>query len=202
MYWYWGKEDKVDEDIPRLALLFRKNHASRILDLGCGTGRHTIYFAKRDFKVNGFDWSREAIKRARQLLRAGKLSADLEVWDMTEFPYPYEDASFDAVLSMKVIHHTNFGNIRRIISEVERIIAKKGFLYLQAPTYEKAIRLRDEGSKSPEFEPGTFLPTKGEEKGILHHHFTMEELLKLLSNFQINDLKVKEEHYCVTARKK
>ncbi len=203
LHWYWGKEDKVEEGIRELEQLFRRKHVSTILDIGCGTGRSVIYLAKRGFRVSGFDWSVQAIRRAKALLRTQKLSAELKVWNMVTTPYPYEDCSFDAVLSIKVIHHTNLENINKIINEAERIIKKHGFLYLQAPSYERAVKLRRDGSKSPEIEPGTFLPLQGEEKGILHHHFTEEELLTLLSNFRIERMQVKEDyHICVTARKK
>lgn len=202
LYWHWGKEDKVDEDIPRLELLFRKNHVSSILDLGCGTGRHSVYFARRQFKVSGFDWSEASVKRARGLLRAGKLSADLKVWNMTQFPYPYEDSSFDAVVSTRVIHHAKLQTIKEIIGEIERITAKRGFLYIQVPTVEELVRYREEGRKFDDVEPGTVLPLGGDEKGILHHHFKMEELLSLFSEFKVLDLKVRQEHYCLTARKK
>ena len=200
--WYWGKENKVEADIPKLVHLFRENHASKILDVGCGTGRHAIHFARRGFRVRGFDWSEAAVKRARELSHAKKLSVDLRVWNMTSLPYPYPDASFDAVLSIKVIHHTNITTIKGIIGDVERITRRGSFLYLQAPSYEKALRLRKEGSRSEEIEPGTFLPLEGEEKGILHHHFTTEELLSLLSRFEVVSMQLREEHYCVTARKR
>lgn len=29
----------------------------RILDMGCGTGRHSIELAKRGYKITGVDWS-------------------------------------------------------------------------------------------------------------------------------------------------
>lgn len=203
MRWYWGKEDKVEVEVPKLVHLFCDNHVSKILDIGCGTGRHAIHFARRGFRVSGFDWSEAAVKRARELSRAKKLSVALKVWNMTSFPYPYGDASFDAVLSIKVIHHTDIATIKGIIREVERITRKGGFFYLQAPSYEKTLRLKSDGSKSEEIEPGTFLPLEGEEKGILHHHFTTEELLSLLDRFEVVSMQLREEyHYCITARKK
>ncbi len=200
--WYWGKEDKVEADVPKLVHLFRQNHVSKILDVGCGTGRHAIHFARRGFRVSGFDWSDAAVKRAKELTRTKKLSIDFKAWNMTSLPYPYRDDSFDAVLAIKVIHHTNVTAVKGIIGEIERVTRGGGFLYLQAPSYEKALRLKNEGSKSEEIEPGTFLPLTGEEKGILHHYFTTEELLSLLDRFQVVSMQLREEHYCVTARRK
>ncbi len=74
-------------------------------------------------------------------------------------------------------------------------------MHLNSPTYEKALRLKEKGVKSDEVEPGTFLPHEGEERGILHHHFTEKELRELLSAWNILDLHVRTEHYCLPAAK-
>jgi len=103
-YWYPGKEEIVDENMPKLEKIFRDNGVSRILDLGCGTGRHVIYFAEKGFDVYGFDFSPYAIQRSVERLKQRKLHAHLMIWDMsTRFPYEHE--FFDAVIAVQVIHH-------------------------------------------------------------------------------------------------
>jgi SAM-dependent methyltransferase len=56
-FWYSKKEETIDEDIPQLAEFFRNKCVSKIFDLGCRTGRHTIYFAEKGFETYGFDFS-------------------------------------------------------------------------------------------------------------------------------------------------
>jgi SAM-dependent methyltransferase len=198
--WYSKTEEKIDEDIPRLEKIFRKNDVSRILDLGCGTGRHTVYFARRDFKVYGFDVSLTAVKRAKERLRKENLYADLRVWDMSN-TFPYEDGFFDAVISIRVFHHSRMQTIRKVVREIERVTKTNGFVYVQVPTYEKVLRLKQEGGKFNEIEPGTFVPLEGPEKGIPHHNFKKEELLELFENFRIDEIRVRDEHYCLLGRK-
>jgi SAM-dependent methyltransferase len=201
LHWYEGKKGKVEDSIPSLSELFRKINVSKILDLGCGTGRHCIHFAKEGFQVSGFDWSKVAIEKTRTALENENLFANLKVWDMLDFPYPYEDSFFDAVLSIKVVHHSKSDDIRKVIGEITRITKVDGILYLQVPMLEKVSRLSLEGVRSKEVESGTFLPLDGDEKGILHHYFGREELIRLLSDYRIVGLETREEHYCVTARK-
>jgi len=200
LYWYWGKEDTVDAEIPNLVSLFQEKGFGRVLDLGCGTGRHVIYLAQKGFQVSAFDQSEAAITRVRQLLAERGLTANLKVWDMAQTPYPFKESEFDAVIAVRVIHHTNMATIRKIIDEMFRVTREGGYLYVQSPTYEKAIRQRTNGSVSEEVERGTFLPMDGEEKGVLHHHFTREELNELFKN--ITDLHEREDHYCLTAVKR
>jgi SAM-dependent methyltransferase len=203
--WYRRKEGTVEPEIPKLGELLWENDASRILDFGCGTGRHTIYFAKKGFDVYGFDASEPAIERAREVLKNENLSADLRVWDMTK-PLPYKTGFFDAVLALKVMHHTYMDNIKRIAKEINRIIKKEGFLFLQVPAFsdKQILEWRQEGLNFEEPEPRTYVYSWGEEKGIPHHHFEKEELLRLFENYNVEEIHCATDHYrgyCLIARK-
>ena len=200
LHWYWGKEGKIEEDIQQLAKGFKDSRASKVLDFGCGTGRHTIYFARNGFNVHGFDQSERAIKRATELLRAEHLSAHLKVWNMTILPLPYQDEFFDAVIAVRVIHHTKLATINAIAKEIHRITAKGGYLYLQVPTEQEGQRLLEE-QKCERLEERTFLPLEGEEAGVVHHYFTSEELISLFEGYKPLDLHTSSEHYCFTANK-
>ncbi len=89
--WHIKKEGVVEPEVEELEELFRESNAVRILDVGCGAGRHTLYFARRGFEVYGFDEDEAAIENDRQILQKEELKADLRVWDMTK-PWPYHDA--------------------------------------------------------------------------------------------------------------
>ncbi len=141
--WYCGKEGEVEDEIPELERIFVSNNVVKILDLGCGTGRHTLFFARRGFRLWGFDQSEAAITRAKKLLNQNAVYADLRCWNMTATPYPYENSFFDVIIAIKVIHHTTMAKIRRMIDEITRITRRGGILHLNSPTYEKALRLKE-----------------------------------------------------------
>ena len=50
--------------------VFAKNTNSSILDVGCGTGRHSIELAKRGYIVTGLDLSSEMLYRATDAARS------------------------------------------------------------------------------------------------------------------------------------
>src|SRR5579872_1733944 len=81
-----------------LAALFHKHgdgRISRILDLGCGTGRHATELAGRGFDVTGVDFSEAMLARARERAHPGKGSLDFERGDARSYR---STEPFDAVL--------------------------------------------------------------------------------------------------------
>lgn len=67
----------------------------KILDLGCGTGRHAIELSKRGYLVTGVDLSEAQLKRAREKAKAADLCIDFQKHDARELPFIEE---FDAAI--------------------------------------------------------------------------------------------------------
>lgn len=199
--WYASTKGKIDSDIPKIEEIFRYNSVRKILDLGCGIGRHTIYFVGKGFETYGLDQSSDAIGTLRNDLEKMKLHSELQVKDMT-LGLPYKNNFFDAVISIRAMHHTYLEKIRKIVSEIERVTRPKGCIYIQVPTYDKLLKLKQAGESFQETEPGTNISTSGPEKGVVHHNFTKEELIDLFKNFEIKELYEKDDHYCMIGNKK
>ncbi|MCX6566124.1 MAG: class I SAM-dependent methyltransferase [Candidatus Aminicenantes bacterium] len=66
----------------------------RILDIGCGTGRHGIELARRGYRVTGVDLSADQIAKARKKARAAGVEADFRVADARSLTF---DKEFDLV---------------------------------------------------------------------------------------------------------
>lgn len=71
------------------------NKKARILDIGCGTGRHDIELTKRGYKVTGVDLSESQLKRAREKAREQDLKIDFQQHDARNLPFIGE---FDLVI--------------------------------------------------------------------------------------------------------
>jgi ubiquinone/menaquinone biosynthesis C-methylase UbiE len=66
------------------------NKSKRILDIGCGTGRHAIELAKRGYAVTGIDLSESQLKRAREKAVEEKVNVQFEQGDARTLKYKNE----------------------------------------------------------------------------------------------------------------
>lgn len=61
---------------------------SSILDIGCGTGRHSIELAKRGYTVTGLDLSSEMLSKAADAARSAGVNVNWIRSDATQFSLP------------------------------------------------------------------------------------------------------------------
>ncbi len=71
------------------------DRAKRILDIGCGTGRHDIELARRGYRVTGLDLSEAQLRLAREKATRSGVSVDFQCRDATE---PHFHDEFDAAI--------------------------------------------------------------------------------------------------------
>lgn len=74
-----------------------------VLDLCCGSGMATEYYAHGGAKVNGIDLSGEAIRRAAERKRIYRFSGEFLVAGVERLPF--KDSSFDIVSVHDGLHH-------------------------------------------------------------------------------------------------
>jgi len=187
----------VQEDIPGIARIFKKNSIKKVLDLGCGTGRHTIYLAKQGFDTYGFDMSKTGIEYTKKRLKAQRLNAHVFVHDMSK-RFPLRNNFFDGIVSIQVIDHNTIRGLKRTIREIHRILRKNGMVFVTVQSRKSLA-----GSKHRFLSEYTYIPLDGSEKGLLHHYFTSRTLRQEFNQFKIKD--VHEDAYgqlCILAIKR
>jgi SAM-dependent methyltransferase len=187
-------------DIRRVREVLGNSDNKRILDLGCGTGRHVVYFARLGYGVYGFDASPKALYMAEEWLQEENLTASLRE-HLMEKPFPYEDDFFDTVISIQVIHHNLMKDIKKTVSEIERVLKPGGLLFVTFPMLHPGPVEVERDWKLVKIEEGTYIPQKGWESGIPHHYFTLEEIPKVFNSFEILEIFLDDtDHRCVLAQ--
>jgi len=68
---------------------------AKILDIGCGTGRHALELARRGYDVIGIDLSESFIARAREKAKMQKLNVEFQRYDARNLPFY---GAFDLVI--------------------------------------------------------------------------------------------------------
>ena len=69
----------------------------KIIDVGCGTGRHSIELTKRGYNVTGIDLSDSQLAWAREKARQSGLKIDFQKHDARALPF---DGQFDAAIML------------------------------------------------------------------------------------------------------
>jgi SAM-dependent methyltransferase len=172
------------EDAENLHRLYQENGVRRVLDLGCGDGRHLHYFSNLGYEMYGIDYAPSALYLANVWLTADNLSAELVCADMTSIPW--RDELFDAAISFLVINHNPAERIRQTIAEIHRVLKSDGWLFVAISTCKPIGPMRY--NSGIEIEPDTIVLTEGREKGVPHHFFTTPELIEMFSRFTLVDL--------------
>jgi len=118
--WKHRKNDCVPETDTSLFLEAMDQKGS-VLEVGCGMGSLSIRLAQAGHRVTGLDVSREALALARE--QAGSAGAAVDWGEGFAENLPYDDKSFDYVVSAHTIEHVK--DLARTAMEFRRVARKK-----------------------------------------------------------------------------
>jgi ubiquinone/menaquinone biosynthesis C-methylase UbiE len=122
--------------------------AGRLLDIGCGGGSHTSAFAAAGWEPVGLDVSRAQLELAR--------ARGCEVVLGRAESLPFEEASFDAVVSLWT--HTDVDDWSAVLREAQRVVRPGGpFVYVGVhPCFVGPHSLFVEGRGAPQLHTGWY----------------------------------------------
>lgn len=150
---------------------------ARILDLGCGKGRNSIYMASHGFHVIGVDFSEKALADARQRSASYNNLIEYEHVDITK-EWPFGNNYFDIIIDCNASIYIPDHERSVVISEAKRVLKPRG-LYL---FYGIA-------------ETKTILPTAGSNPLAPHpvfteKHYSQQELMQTYAGFTVVSLQL------------
>lgn len=137
------QKKRLSKEIPDLVKLFKEKKVKKILDVGCGTGVHSIALAEKGFHVVGIDRSRRMNFVANE--KTNNLSVSVRKrlkFINSEYKNLDELLSekFDAVIFMgSGLAHTE--NPKHVLGEVNKVLAKKAVIVCQIGNYDKVINI-------------------------------------------------------------
>jgi len=85
---------------------------ARVLDVACGQGRHSRWFAARGCRVVAVDRDTAAFDQLAAVAGVTPVSADLEA-----HPWPFEGEKFDAIVVTHYLHRALFPDLLRALAD-------------------------------------------------------------------------------------
>lgn len=127
----------------------------RLLDVGCGIGRHVLEMSHLPGHHVGIDWSRKDLQKAAHWFRLMQSEGKARGWahfiegDATRLPFP--DEYFDRVICAEVLEHVS--DDRVVLAELVRVLRPGGVLAISVPD-EASERIYWQISSKYRHQPG------------------------------------------------
>jgi ubiquinone/menaquinone biosynthesis C-methylase UbiE len=149
---------------PAVRAWFGPIRGARVLDVGCGTGRHTVPLVEAGARVWALDLTPEMLARARAKLPGSHVGW---VRHALPRPLPFRASTFDLVVMGLVTEHV--ADLARLLADVARVLTRRGRCIVSALHPDRTA----EGQRARFIDPET-----GHRRPILTHHRTVEEHLR------------------------
>ena len=164
---------------------FKDKNIKKIVELGAGLGRDTIFFAKNSIKIEALDYSLNAIKIINQKIEKGNLFnfATTKIFDVRK-KLPFNDNSIDGFFShMLYCMALSTEEIKNLNNEICRVLKPNGINIYTA-------RHNEDGDYKNGIHIGEDLY---ENDGFIVHFFSEEKIKDLSKGFNIIEIEKFEE---------
>ncbi len=197
---YWGKTSELDYwRIPALEVInFIENQANstrkKVLDLGCGIGRHSIAFAEKGFDVLAVDQSEIGLNELERISDNYKLNIRTHIGDFNK--KLFELSTFDIVISYNVLYHGTKSQFKSSIEYCHDYLKKDGLFFFTCPT-----RVDGKYGSGEKIEEHTYASLNSVHSGDIHYFSSSNDIDELMSNFEVLS-KEKKEHEWINGKVK
>ncbi|MEW5921330.1 MAG: class I SAM-dependent methyltransferase [Bacillota bacterium] len=169
----------------KAAEIFRKEDITTILELGCGQGRDTLFFARKGFQVHALDYCEAGLRAiGEKAQKSGLSSSVITVEHDVRKPFPFDNDFFDGSFShMLFCMALTTEELTFIFQELQRVLKPGGII---------VYTVRHTGDKH--YKSGIH---RGEDMyetgGFIVHFFSKDKVKVLAKGFDIIDISDFEE---------
>jgi SAM-dependent methyltransferase len=162
---------------------FIEYRVKRLLELGCGQGRDTIFFATNGLDVHAIDSSKVAIENIYQKIRGKKFSLNLKHFQARR-ELPFGNSYFDAIYSHMFYNMSlTDEELKSLFKESSRVLKNNGLLYFSVRSDNDDLY-----NKGKKIDSNIY-----QINGFQIRFFTKEQIESFLANYF--EIKTIEESY-------
>ncbi|MGD8405976.1 MAG: methyltransferase domain-containing protein [Lysobacterales bacterium] len=125
---FWGKQPSSTARI--FLQKFPPHEGQTLIDIGCGEGRDSIFFARNGYRVTSFDFSAEGIKKSIAWAEELNLSIDFFQADINKYRL---ENSYDVVFTSGALHYIPQNSRKEIISNYKQFTRPGGVHAFMVP---------------------------------------------------------------------
>lgn len=118
------------ESLIKFINICKSQKISRVLDMGCGSGRHVVKLAEEGFDVSGIDFSPSAASLAENWLHQKNLDAEIIVGNFDDKQKDFPDNSFGGVIAINTLEYGQEHEIENNLSQIKRYLKPDGLFLL------------------------------------------------------------------------
>ncbi len=176
---------------------FKRDGKEKILDLGCGAGRHTLFMANENIIPYGIDYSESGVYYTKENLDENGYSGykdNIVVADVTNLPF--QDSFFDGVISYGVLYYIGFDQIKKAVEEIFRVLKPNGRAFIvvrSTEDYRAKSGTETEEHNSLIVNEDNSEKCASNENGMLMHFFDRDEIEQLFTSFSSLTIDLIEE---------
>lgn len=148
---------------------------AKILDLGCGEGRNSLYLSQVGFNVVGLDLSFKAVSVMQNNFFEEKLKGSSITADARHLPI--KNQSFDAILAHHLFDHLSYASTQKALDEAYRVLSPSGIMLMTLDTFQEVTETTPNDFESSN--DGSIIFVKGNKKGMLIRPFKVADLNQL-----------------------
>ncbi len=174
-----------DPELITLIPRFQQTSCRRVLDAGCGVGRHLLPLLAAGFQVWGVDSDTQVLEillNRFQKAPAIKERPYLALADLKQLPFMSE--AFDLTVSIKVINHGYASAFRAYCRELDRVLKVGGYSFIIVSPWEFGEKVRLPQTR--ELEPHTLVDVATPDGSLIHHFPTPEELREQFPGYEVH----------------
>lgn len=187
-FWDWNYSAKgrpaeyPDEEVVRYSKLFDIKKKNKILDLGCGSGRHFIPFKRSNFKLYGIDKSISSEKYIKKKIKKKIIFKNFDFF--LDSKLPYKKKFFDGIIAFQIFDHIHEDAAYFVLNECSRIVKKDGYIFLTL--LSKQTNCADLRGKKIDGQKKSEIVNYGNSSGEMHTFHNLDKFQnKLKLTFRI-----------------